>query len=211
MHRYLGQGFSEKLGELAGLPPEEREVISYGLEYLLVGIFGLALMLLIGLAFDYLWETVAVLCCWVPMRVFAGGAHCTALWRCTIINGMAVLTVLSVTGIAVYLFPVAAWIIGAVSLALLSVGLWAPINSERPINDPLRRQQLRRSALFFIVLAGSTLLYTSLRGPEHWHILAAAGATGLALGGVMISPIAFRLIRWLDQKLESFSIIWERR
>lgn len=211
MPRYLGQGFSEKLGELAGLPPEEREVISYGLEFLLVGVFGLALMLLTGWVFGFLWETAAILSCWIPMRIFAGGAHCTALWRCTIINCLSLLTALSVTGVVVYLLSVEAWIIGATVWTFLAVGLWAPINSEKPIKDPLRRQRLRWSALIFVVITGSALLYTSLTGPEYWQTLAASGATGLLAGGVMISPIAFRLIYWLDQKLENLIILGQRR
>ncbi|MEW5785490.1 MAG: accessory gene regulator B family protein [Bacillota bacterium] len=201
MPRYIGQGLVEKMGELAGLPPEDREVAAYGLEYLLSGTIGLALMLLIGLALGCLWETLAMLCSWVLLRTLAGGAHCTALWRCTIVNCLGLLAALPATAAAVYLFPPALWIGAATAWTLLAAWLWAPNNSERPVHDPGRRVRLRRKALILVLLIGASFLYFGFTGTEPVQILTAAGATGLACGGFMISPAGFRSIRWLDQKL----------
>ncbi len=202
MLRYLGQSTVEKIGEWAGLTPEDREVAAYGLEYLISSIAGLALMLLIGFALSLLLETLAVLSCWVLLRVFAGGAHCTALWRCTVVNCAGILAALFITRGVVFLLPPVFWVAAASAWALLAAGLWAPNNSERPVYDPRRRKVLRRRALVLIVVTGSLLLYSVIRGAEQGQLLAAAGATGLASGGFMISPAGFRLINRLNHSLE---------
>lgn len=201
MPRYLGQGFAEKVGDLAGLSPEDREVVAYGLEYLLSGIIGLALILLAGFVLGFLRETMAILFCWVLMRVFAGGAHCTALWRCTVANVLGILTALLVTGAVALMIPPHFWVSAAAIWALLSIAIWAPNNSERPEHDPHRRRRLRRRALVLVFVLSGGLFYLATNGPGYWPVLAAAGGTGLASGGFMITPAGFRLVSLFDQKL----------
>ena len=201
MTRYLGQGAAEKVGKLAGLPPEEREVMAYGLDYLLSGLLGLTLMLLIGLAMGLLRETLLVLFCWISMRVFAGGPHCTALWRCTIVNCSGLMAALLITRSAVYLFPAVFWVVGCTIWTLAAAWLWAPVNSERPVNNAEKRRTLRSRALVLSALIGLSLFYASQTFAEPWPALAAAGATGLAAGGSMLSPAGFRFIKFLDQML----------
>lgn len=204
MAKYFGQGFADKLGDLTGLPPEEREVVAYGLEYLLSGTIGLALMLLAGLAVGLFREALAVLSCWVLLRAFAGGAHCTALWRCVIVNCLCILAALLVTRGAALFLPAAAWVGVAVAWSLLAIGLWAPNNSEKPVTDPLRRGKLRRRALALVLVLGALLLCASLGRLEQGQALAVAGATGLAAGGFMLSPAGFKLISVLDSGLKHF-------
>ena len=201
MTRYLGQGAAEKIGKLAGLPPEEREVVAYGMDYLLSGLLGLTLMLFIGLALGLLRETLLLLFCWISMRVFAGGPHCTALWRCTIVNCSGLMAALLITKSTVYLFPAILWVAACTIWALVAAWLWAPGNSERPVNDVKKRRALRSRALVLTALIGLSLIYASQAFAEPWPALAAAGATGLAAGGSMLSPAGFRLIKFLDQML----------
>ncbi len=210
MARYLGQGAAEKIGKLAGLPPEEREVMAYGLEYLLSGLLGLALMLFIGIALGLLPETLLILFCWISMRVFAGGPHCTALWRCTIVNCSGLLAALLITKSAIYLFPAVFWAAACTIWTLAAAWLWAPHNSERHINDPEKRRAMRSRGLVMAALIGSSLIYVSLAFSEPWPALAAAGATGLAAGGSMLSPAGFRLIKSLDQMLAKLWIFLKK-
>lgn len=208
MTRYLGQGAAEKIGKLAGLPPEEREVMAYGLDYLLSGLLGLTLMLLIGLALGLLRETLLVLFCWISMRVFAGGPHCTALWRCTVVNCSGLMAALLITKSAVYLFPTVFWVAACTTWTLVAAWLWAPGNSERPVNDAEKRRALRSRALVLAALIGLSLFYASQTFAEPWPALAAAGATGLAAGGSMISPAGFRFIKFLDQMLSKLGFVF---
>lgn len=208
--RYIGQNITEKMGELAGLPPEEREVAAYGLEYLISGIIGLAAMLLTGFALGFFRETLAILCCWVLLRTFAGGAHCTALWRCAVVNCIGLLAALLATATAVYLLLPPLWIGIAAAWALLAAGFWAPNNSEKSVRDPKRRARLRRRTLALILLIGASLLYLGFTGTEQVRVLTVAGATGLAFGGFMISPAGFQSIHWLDQKLAAIALFFKK-
>lgn len=211
MSKYMGQGFADKMSELAGLPPKDREVVAYGLEYLISGLIGLGLMLMIGFALGLFWETLAVLFCWVLLRVFAGGAHCTALWRCTVVNCFGLLTALLITTGALQLLPAVLWVSAATASALLATGLWSPNNSERPVHDPVRRKRLRRKALVLVLVVGSLLFILILSELAMGYALAAAGATGLVSGAFMISPAGFWLIGRVDQKLARLGHCFKER
>jgi len=202
MSRYMGQPVAEKLGELVGLSLEDREVVAYGLEYFLTGLIGVVLTLLAGLVMGLFWETLAVLSCWGMLRLFAGGAHCTALWRCTVASIAGMLTAVLAAKVASILVPPAAWIAVCTTWALLAVWLWAPNNSERPVHDSRRRRRLRKRALSLVIFLGVAFFYPFHSGIEQLQILAVAGATGLVAGALLISPPGFQLINWCDQKMQ---------
>ncbi|MDO9573742.1 MAG: accessory gene regulator B family protein [Candidatus Contubernalis sp.] len=204
MTKYLGQSVAEKIGQLAGLPPEEREVVAYGLDYLLSGMLGLVLMLSIGLALGFFQESLIIIFCWTSMRIFAGGVHCRALWRCTVVNCLGLIVALLIVRVAFYLFPTAFWVGTAAVWSLGATWVWAPNNSERPVHDPKRRRLLRRRALVLVMVMSSFLFYLAIAAVEPWSYLAVSGATGLGAGGFMLSPLGFRLVGCLDQMLESF-------
>ncbi len=202
MHRYIGHHTAEKLGQLAGLPPEEREVVAYGIEYLLSSLLGLSLILLTGFVLGLFLETLAVLCCWGLLRLFAGGAHCTALWRCTMANLVGILAAILAAKAALLLVTPVIWIAICTAWALLAVWLWAPNNSERPMQDPKKRRRLRKLALLLVLFIGSALLFPTFSGADQLQFLSVAGATGLAAGALMISPPGFQLIKKFDQRLQ---------
>ncbi|MDO9535764.1 MAG: accessory gene regulator B family protein [Bacillota bacterium] len=211
MHKYMGQSIAEKLGELTGIGPEEKEVVAYGLEYLLSSTIGIVLTLLTGLLLGLFQETLAVLFCWGILRLFAGGAHCTAFWRCTIVSCAGMIATVLLTKGAFSLVPAVIWVTASTVWTLLAVWIWAPNNSERPVSNPQRRKQLRSRALSLVLTTGLILFYFAFSGSENLQALAAAGATGFAAGALMISPPGFSLIGWCDKKLELFAPFFQER
>lgn len=202
MHKYMGQNIAEKLGELAGLTPEDRNVAAYGLEYLLSGAISVALTLLAGSLLGIIQETLAVLFCWGMLRIFAGGAHCTVLWRCTVLSCASIIAAALLSKWASVLAPTAIWVTAFTAWTFLAVWLWAPNNSERPVDNPQKRKLLRRKALTIVTVACMLLFCLAFNGAEHLQALAAAGAAGFAAGALMLSPPGFRMILWCDKKLE---------
>ncbi len=198
----MGQNLAEKIGELAGLASEDKEVIAYGLEYLLNSTIGIVLSLLIGLILGLFPETLAVLLCWGLLRIFAGGAHCTAIWRCAVVSCIGILVVVLIAREMIILLPTPTWVAPCVAWALLAVWLWAPSNNARPVKDPQRRRRLRQRALILVPAAGILLLYLANVGTVQVQSVAVAGATGLAAGALMLSPTAFRFISRCDENLE---------
>ena len=206
MPEYLAQGIAEKLGELAGLAPEEREVVAYGLDYLLSGMTAAALTLLAGFMLGRFAETLAALLCVGLLRIFAGGAHCTARWRCTVTSFAGIIVIVLATKFIYSLVPAMAWAAFSTVWAMVAVWLWAPNNSAREIKDLKRRHQLRRRALIILPLACIILFSLAAGGTAELKALAVAGATGFAAGAFMLSPAGFSLMSFFDQKLALFQI-----
>ncbi len=202
MARYIGHNIADRIGRLAGLAAEDREVVAYGLEYLLSGMLVLALMLLAGLALNLFWETVAVLCCWGLLRQFAGGAHCTALWRCAVANIIGIVIATSIAKVFSILIEPAAWIAICIAWAFFAVWIWAPNNSERPVYDLRQRSRLRKWALGLLLFMGAALFYPVFSGTEKLQLLAVSGATGLAAGALMLSPLGFLFIGRFDETMQ---------
>ncbi len=212
MPEYLGQGFAEKLGELAGLEKEEREVVAYGLEYLLSGAAAAALTLLAGLLLGLFAETLAVLICMGVLRLFAGGAHCSARWRCTVTSCAGVLATVALAEAALFLLPAPAWAALCLAWTVAAVFLFAPNNSARAITDPVRRRRLRQRALTVIATASLALLYLAAGGAAPLPALAGSGAAGFAAGALLLSPAGFKLVSFLDRKLAlGQSVLKQRR
>jgi len=195
----MGHHTAEKLGRLVGLNSEDIEVVAYGIDYLLAGLLGLILVILMGLVLDLLRETVAVTLGWGLLRFFAGGAHCTALWRCNVASLIGILVAVIVAINIPFLLEPLIWVVICSAWVLLAVWLWAPINSERPVNDPRKREYLRKRAIIIILFAFSALIYLAYSGNEQVQLLAVAGASGLAAGAIMLSHPGFWLIKWFDQ------------
>jgi len=203
MNGYLGQGFAEYVGDMAGLDEGERQVVAYGLEHLLVLAAGLVLMLMAGWLLGLLWEALLLLTCWVLIRVTAGGAHCTARWRCWVLNFTGLISALLLTRSMVYLVPTPYWVAFALTLAVGTVWVWAPNNSEKPVFQPARRRKLRFGALAVCLFAGLLMFLLHSSG---WHLMPAAGATGVAAGALMITPVAHKLIYRVDRGLHLFEL-----
>ena len=201
MPRYMGQSAAEKLGKLAGLDPEERDVVAYGLEYLLTGSIGAALTLLTGFFLGMFLETLAVLICWGLLRLFAGGAHCSTFWRCIIFSYAGIMAAVFLARGIYSLMPAVSWVLLSTSWAFMAVWLWAPTNREKPVNDPKRRRQMRRRALFLVLFAGLTLtgLTWNVVGMGHLQAVAVAGAAGLSFSAFMLSPAGFFLTDLWDK------------
>ncbi len=200
-NQYMGQDFAAKLGELAGLAPEDKEVVAYGLEYLLSSIISASLTLLAGLTLGLFHETLAVLFCWGLLRLFAGGSHCTARWRCTVTSLIGMLAVVLIAKIAVSLVPATVWVALCMAWALAAVWLWAPNNSARTISVTQKRL-LRRWALALVPALSIIILYLANVGTGQIQAVAVAGATGFAAGAFMLSPAGFWLLAWCDRTLE---------
>ena len=202
MHKYLGQSIAEKLSEFVGLPQEDKEVVAYGLEYLLSSAIGVVLTLVTGFFLGLFTETLAVLFCWGMMRLFAGGPHCTAFWRCTALSFAGIMTAVLISKGSFVLIPVTIWVTFSTALTLLAVWSWAPNNSEKPVHDPQKRRYLRMRAFSMVLSTCIILIILALNGTGHLQSLAGAGATGLAAGAFLLSPPGFLLIAWCDKKME---------
>lgn len=65
---------------------EEQEVMEYGLVQGLYSIFGIGIVLLIGIILKITIESVFFLATLIPLRMYAGGYHASTRTRCAIVS-----------------------------------------------------------------------------------------------------------------------------
>lgn len=126
--------------------------IRYGIEVMLGGFLQAALLLLLALWLNLLPETVGILLASAWYRRYAGGAHCTAYYRCTLTS---LITFLPLAYLARFLLLYTNLVTVSCGGLLVLIIAWlkAPVdNPANPINDPLRRQSLRNKSMFTIIL-----------------------------------------------------------
>ena len=199
MNKYLGGGIARHLGRTAGLEAADTEVVAYGLEYLLSAVLGFAITLAAAFLLGLLPETAAVLLCWWLVRRFAGGGHCSTLWRCAAGSCLAALAVALLSRWAASVLPLHCWTGCAAAWTLWATWRWAPRNSKKPVQDHERRRLLRNRALGVELLLGAGLLLLSFQGSELLRGAVAAGGGGLASAGLMITPPGFLLVDKFDK------------
>ncbi len=211
MKKYLGEGIAQKLGQARDLNAEDTEVVAYGLEYLLSAVAGVVITLLAAFLLGFLPETAAVLISWWLIRRFAGGAHCSTLWRCTVGSCLTALAVVLLSRGATAFVPIHLWIAITVAWALWATWRWAPNNSKKPVRDPSRRRLLRDRALGMELFLGLGLLLLSLNNSELLQGMAAAGGGGLASAALMITPPGILLVDKFDKLCQFFIITFKGR
>jgi len=211
MKKYMGEGIARHLGQARGLNMEDTEVVAYGLEYLLSAVTGIILTLAAGFLLGLLPETGSVLICWWLIRRFAGGAHCSTLWRCAVGSCLAVLAVVLLSRGATAFVPLHLWTGAALIWALWATWRWAPNNKKKPVRNPAQRRLLRSRALGMELLLGLGLLLLSLNNCELLRSMAAAGGGGLASAALMISPPGFLLVDKFDKLCQFFYSHFEKK
>lgn len=132
-------------------------IVSYGLEVLIGGLVKLAVYLCIPTLFGVFYQFAAAFLSAAFLRLTAGGAHCTAYYRCLISTTVVFLTIAL---IARYFYTyithpdVLLWASLFISLPVFIKN--APVDvKEKPIISPVRRKILKymscRSLLLYFI------------------------------------------------------------
>ncbi len=163
---------------------------------------GVFFTLIIGFILGLLPEIIIIILCFGLLRVFAGGGHCSSLWRCAFSSCVTILaTAFTARGIAL-IIPESLWVITTGIWSLLVTWIWAPNNSEKPVYNPHRRRYLRHRALMISLALSLILLY--LASNEVYRALAVAGGTAIAAGAFLLTPVGISLIKRVDSFLVFF-------
>lgn len=169
---YLGRGLARRLGE-----ERRAAVLAYGLEIILGTAVEVALILILARWLGLLRPTALCLAAACSLRLFSGGNHCTAYYRCVLLSLLVFLSLgwaarlLAAVVPPLFLFLVS---LGTVAGALAAVLALAPVEDPKRIRlKPAVRR--RRRVCSVVSLAGwAVLLAFALRGE-------AAVAVGLGL------------------------------
>ncbi|SMB98200.1 accessory gene regulator B [Thermanaeromonas toyohensis ToBE] len=178
----------------------QEEVLAYGLELIFLGAIGLLAVALAGYLVGAPAETLAALISASLLRLPGGGIHLSSPVKCLSFTAVifSIMGFLS-RGITGYSLdkPYIAFAILFSGLLSLAASFWqAPVTSPtKPINSPVIRRRLRRTAVGVSIVVPLLLLLISSR----WPSLALAGAVGLAWQGAIIflaSILYNKEVRW---------------
>ncbi|MBE3580764.1 MAG: accessory gene regulator B family protein [Thermoanaerobacteraceae bacterium] len=192
--------------------PERLEIVAYGLEIALGAVVEVLAIIGVAQCLGILPETAAALITQVLYRFGAGGAHCTAYYRC-LLSSVGALTLvgwggrqlaqtLPVTGVFSLVFL-------AFMVSLPAVWRWAPADTPaNPITNPRRRILLKSSALAFL---GAWLLFMLVEANRVRPSLLYASALAVMLQTLTITPVGYRLMALVDQGLRQLLPLEGRR
>lgn len=125
----------------------DEDEIRYGLEVFLGALWQVLLLAAIGWYLGLLKEILAVLISFGLYRRFAGGAHCSAYYRCTLI-ALIIFPLLAYLSRFIDSQYVWAYFVVTLLFSMPVIYLKAPVDTEvKPVSDPLERSRLKlRSA-----------------------------------------------------------------
>ncbi|MBO8128086.1 MAG: accessory gene regulator B family protein [Peptococcaceae bacterium] len=151
--KQLARKVSEYLGQEMELDQDTRDIITFGLETLLVNLVGLAGALTLSWLLDCLPVTLLLIILAVVLRFVAGGAHLSSAWRCAILTTaiFPMLAKLSIYMASVLhsnvVLPV---ILGNGLLALVVFWRLAPVDTPaKPIRTMHHQRRLKKLSMLF--------------------------------------------------------------
>lgn len=198
----LAAGF---IGTRVGLSFEDQEVVAFGLEVTFSIFISLLLALLFGLWWKIVPEILVVALVWMLIRSFAGGAHLSTLWRCTVSSTMVMVALGGAAKLlSVYADQkvILALILFCGVVALIFTSLWAPAdNSIKRIAEKYRQNFRHKALAVEIIVLAFLLSVYFITGHKYSSLLSAAG---LAMGaeGLTVSPGGYRAMAAIDRMLE---------
>ncbi|WP_054695951.1 accessory gene regulator ArgB-like protein [Syntrophomonas palmitatica] len=180
----------------------DEEYIRYGLEVFLGAFFQISIILLLAWPLGIFRQTLAIVCAAALYRRFAGGAHCGAYYRCTIMGWFSFLGLSYICRfIDLTYYPY------YFSITLLScflvIYLKAPVDTEeKPVSNPRHRSQLRIKS-FLIVTA--FLLLSLLAKANGLDLLAVGFLLGLLWQTFTMTPWGALYMHLWDRLLGGFT------
>lgn len=166
--------------------PDRGAILSYGAEVVLGSVVKIFLLVIIAKVLGILPIVVVLVLAAGSLRLLAGGAHCTAYYRCLLFS----LVMFSTTGVALkaslpYLTALSREIIIIPILVCLMLNLkWAP---QPPENKPLANEEEKFSRkLSSVMYCIVVFLVICLTGTGHWWVW--AYLTGILIQSITITP-----------------------
>lgn len=179
--------------------PARWPILSYGAEVILGSVIKIAVLAIIAIILGILPIVAVLVFAAGSLRLLAGGAHCTAYYRCLLFSlgtfstaGILVKTnMLYLTGLSIEstFLPI---------LACLMLNLkWAPLPPEnKPLVDDEDRFNRKFSSVMYCIIV---FLVICLAGTGHWWVW--AYLAGILLQSTTITPWGIRLMAGFDRCL----------
>lgn len=183
-------------------------VMAYGLEIVIGVLAKLVCFVVLPLALGILPQTATALAAGSAFRLAAGGAHCTAFYRC-LASSLAIFCGLGFLAryLGNYTLPLEMIVTGTAVLSFFISLRLAPADTPaKPITNPVYRKRLKMISLAVVAAYAAVTLFAPL---PAGIILAAS--FGLLVQVFTITPAGYRLIDLVDRLLLKIHLLLIRK
>lgn len=176
----LSEILTDKLISMQIINVEEKDIYSYGFKQGLLLFLNMITMILIGLFFNMIWQSVIFIIAYSILRIYAGGYHASTPFRCYLFSVVLITTVLR-------LIKLISWnsficfIITTVSG--INILLIAPVeDANKPLDQEEKKNFKKRINIILSILIVFALLFW-LKGGKQISICI---IMGICLNSVML-------------------------
>lgn len=153
----VSEKIAESLITIGVVPSEEKELYKYGIRQGILMVINVLTAILIGFILGMVWQSMAFMLTYIPIRTYAGGYHASTQLRCYLSSTALMAAVL----IAIKLIPWNGCICSFISFCAGMVIFWlAPVED---LNKPLKQIEKtiykRRTWIILVLLLGVAFLF----------------------------------------------------
>lgn len=175
-------------------------IYAYALEILLMVILNLTLVILAAFYLEIAPTTLSFLAVFIPFRGLGGGVHLSTFPRCIVIGSSLMLgsAYLAAT-VNLKPYQLELLLVLALLFVLICTIKWVPASAKK--NSVNRCQPVKRQKLNMLI---ASFIWTSCVGNLiyfHFNALAFAMVLGAIVSTVLISPLGFGLMGFIDRML----------
>lgn len=186
-YRAISDLIIDRLSSRTRIDMGYRDIYSYALEQYISGLINTILFTAVAILLRIPLETAVFFIFYIPLRKYAGGIHAGTRLQCTILS-LVIWVVLiysaRVFSVSGYWFLIAA---AGVVFAIVSIYLFAPMDSEKRRLSPEKRIQYR-SLSRIIVLMESILIVLGIGYLPSVKRYSLTAVMALLFSGILIVP-----------------------
>lgn len=179
MFQTTAQKITDRLCSQDIIESADKELYEYGFNMLLTVSLNIISTIIIGLLFGMVFESIAFLVAYIPLRSYAGGYHARTPLRCYIISLLLIVLIL------LTLRLIRESVLALFVLSTIGTIICVTISPVEDVNKPLDEAEIKvyRKKAMIILAAEIIILIISIFALMK---LAAVISTSLALEGAML-------------------------
>ncbi len=149
MFESTAEKITHRLCENRIIPKQDRELYTYGFNLGLTVVLNLLSTVLVGVIFGMVFESIAFLLAYIPLRSYAGGYHANTPLRCYFISLIIIALLLSVIKFEV--FSVIGYGILLLAGALICILLAPVADKNKPLDETEQKVYRHRTYIILLV------------------------------------------------------------
>lgn len=139
---------------------EDREIYHYGIQQFFIITLNLLLSVIVGIAFQMVWQCGLFICSYIPLRSYAGGYHAKTQLRCYFLSVSLIMLSLMIVKYITYNF----FVIVFIGFCVLGIFLLAPVeNQNKPLSEKEVIRYRKKARWILVVEVICTGLFLSLK------------------------------------------------